>query len=187
MTSTAITIKKTIHSFTPSPSSKRSVGCSSDATSAVVVASSPVSKLLLPSDAGGERDVVVCEVEKVLCEELDDDVGLPEVVDVRVSVEEEVSVNDVEEDVMLLEVEELLDVRVNVEDEVSVNDVEENVMLLEVRELLDVRVNVVLVVAEVERLLEVVDVAALLLAPPAGPLPTMAYGEFFVAKDGINK
>ena len=67
---------------------------------------------------------------------------------------------------MLPEVEELLDVRVNVEEDVSVE---------------------LLVVAEVEKLLEVVDVEALLLEPPAGPLPTMAYGEFTVSKDGITK
>ncbi|CAE7939558.1 unnamed protein product, partial [Symbiodinium necroappetens] len=139
MISTVITIKRTTHPLTPlSSSSKGSVCCSPDATSAVVVASSPVSRLLLPSAAGEEWDVVVCEVEKVLCEELD----------------------DVEENVMLFEVEELLDVRVNVEEEVSTNDVEENVMLLEVEEMLDVRVNVeedvsveLLVVAELETLL----------------------------------
>ena len=125
------------------------------------------------------------------------EVGLLEVeelLDVRVNVEE-VTDNDVEENVILIEVEELLDVRVNVEEEeVAGKIVEENVMLPEVEELLDVRVNVeedvsveLLVVAEVEKLLEVVDVAALLLEPPAGPLPTMAYGEFTVAKVGITK
>eukprot|EP00439_Symbiodinium_sp_Y106_P022011 s10261_g2.t1 len=72
-------------------------------------------------------------------------VGLLEVeelLDVRVNVEE-VTDNDVEENVILLEVEELLDVRVNVEEEeVAGKIVEENVMLPEVEELLDVRVNV---------------------------------------------
>ena len=115
------------------------------------------------------------------------EVGLLEVeelLEVRVNVEE-VTDNDVEENVILIEVE---------EEEVAGKDVEENVMLPEVEELLDVRVNVeedvsveLLVVAEVEKLLEVFDVAALLLEPPAGPLPTMAYGEFTVSKDGITK
>jgi len=55
MISTASTINKTTHPFTASSSSsKRSVCRSPDATSAVVVASSPVSILLLPSAAGAE-------------------------------------------------------------------------------------------------------------------------------------